>query len=211
MGSGIHLAIPVAPRAPWEDAAPGISAAPTSPPVAECPAAAGIVLVETGQSPAGAALPPVPLSPGRISPAPGSDLSLAHDSGRPQAHLVARASVQWEPSAAEGSAAQVGAVTALAASAVLASAGEEASGGATDGVAAFSVSAGASASAGPIGAAAGRSAGTPGGITLTGMPLGHTRITRTTRTRDTTIRRLTTTPITTIPMLRMTPTRGQTT
>src|ERR1700690_1552822 len=131
MASGIHLAMPAAPRAPWEDAAPGISAAPTSPPVAECPAAAGIVLAETGQSPAGAALPPVPLSPGRISPALGSDLSLVRDSDRTPAHLVARASLPLEHLAAEGSAAQVGTVTALAASAALASVGEEASGGAT--------------------------------------------------------------------------------
>src|SRR5579862_5071742 len=99
---------------------------------------------------------------------------------------------------------------AVMATAVTATVGEEVSGRATDGVVASSASDGASAWAGPIGAAtggpAGRSAGTPGGTTLTGTRLGRIRTTQTTRTRDTTIRRLTT-----IPMLRMTPTRGQTT
>jgi len=93
MDSGIHLAMPAVPRGPWEDAAPGVSAAPASPPVAQYPAAAGIVLVATGQYPAGEALSPVPLSPGRISQAPELDLSRPLDWARPQAHSVARASV----------------------------------------------------------------------------------------------------------------------
>lgn len=222
MGSGIHLAMPAAPRGPWEDAARGVSAAPTSPPVAQYLAAAGIVLAATGQYPAGEALSPVPLSRDHISPAPELDLSRPPDWARPQARSVARASVPWEPSAAEGSAAQVGGVTLSAATAVMATAvmamavtatvGDEVSGRAMDGVVASSASAGdgASAWAGPTGAAtgdpAGRLAGTPGGTTRTGMRLGRIRTTQTTRTRDTTIRRFTT-----IPMLRMTPTRGQTT